>query len=254
MPVATPRRSQRRRAPRDGVGGHGSGWRVRVAAAALCAGVAAPASAADHGHEVVPELNAFVKLSDRTRVYLLGDVTVSSPDGHTEGELGAHLDYTLTPIFRPALREADWARDRYLWARVGLVVLGSPDGGRFGPTERRGIAELTLRAALPQEIWLVNRARVDLRDLDGTFSQRYRLRIGIEREFAVEGVVLVPYAQAEAFYDTRYDTWNRQLYQAGVEVELSKTWRIEPYVARQNDSRSASANVDRFGLVLKVYR
>ena len=134
------------------------------------------------------------------------------------------------------------------------MVLGSPDGGASGPTERRAIAEVTGRVALPQAVWLVNRARVDLRDLDGEFSQRYRLRIGVEREFVVDGVVLVPYAQAETFYDTRYDTWNRQLYQAGAEIELSKAWRIEPYVARQNDSRSTAGNVDRFGLVLKFYR
>jgi hypothetical protein len=213
----------------------------------------APACAADRGHEFVPELNAFIKLSDRTRVYLLGDLTVSHPGGHDETEVGAHLDYTLTPLLRPALREADWARDRYLWARVGYVVLGSLDSAASGLTERRGVAELTTRTALAQEVWLVSRARVDLRDLDGESSQRYRLRIGVEREFSVDGVVFVPYAQAETFYDTRYDTWNRQLYQAGLEVELSKTWRIEPYLARQNDSRSASANVNRLGLVVKVY-
>jgi hypothetical protein len=64
---------------------------------------------------------------------------------------------------------------------------------------------------------------------------------------------MVPYLQAENFYDTRFDTFNRQLYQAGVEIELTKHWRIEPYVARQNDSRSASGNLNRFGLVLKSY-
>lgn len=224
-----------------------------VMASCAWAAFVTPAHAADRGHEFVPEINAFVKLSDRTRLFLLGDATVSGSVDNTETEVGVHLDYTLTPVLRPALREADWVRERYLWSRVGYVVLGSPDGGASGPTERRGIAELTARVPLPREVWLVNRGRVDLRDVGGEYSQRYRLRVGVEREFTVNGVVLVPYAQAEAFYDSRYDTWNRQLYQAGAEVELSKTWRIEPYVARQNDSRSASANVNRFGLVLKVY-
>ena len=48
-----------------------------------------------------------------------------------------------------------------------------------------------------------------------------------------------------AFSDTRFDAWNRQLYQAGVEIEITKHWRIEPYYARQEDQRS--------GLVLKTY-
>lgn len=99
----------------------------------------------------------------------------------------------------------------------------------------------------------MNRARVDFRDTDGDSSQRYRIRLGIEREFTVCGVVMVPYAQAEFFHDTRFDSWNRQLYQAGVEIELNKHWRIEPYFARQNDSRSASGNANRLGLVLKSY-
>ena len=141
------------------------------------------------------------------------------------------------------------------WARAGYVVLNSPDNRGSGPTERRGILELTGRVPLPNDVWLVNRARVDLRDVEGaSSSQRYRIRFGVEREFTLDGMVVVPYAQAEAFYDTRFDTWNRQLYQLGAEVELSKQWRIEPYYARQNDTRSSPAHVDRFGLVLKYYR
>jgi hypothetical protein len=67
----------------------------------------------------------------------------------------------------------------------------------------------------------------------------------------VGGVTLVPYAQAEVFYDTRFGAWNRQLYQAGVELEITKHWRIEPYYAREEDQRSSTAHVDRVGLVLK---
>ena len=60
-------------------------------------------------------------------------------------------------------------------------------------------------------------------------------------------------AYAEIFYDTRFDSWNRHLYQAGVEIELAKRWCIEPYLARQNDSVSSSGNVNRVTLVLKYY-
>jgi len=227
----------------------------RLIAAALWAWTAllAPARADDSLQQIVPEFNDYTKLSDRSRLYLLADVTKTKSENSTDGELGAHLDLTLIPLLRPALREADWERERYLWTRFGYVVLGPAGSGAAGITERRGIAELTGRLLLPQQVWLVNRVRVDLRDIDGEFSQRYRLRMGVEREFTVDGVVMVPYAQAETLYDTRYLTWNRQLYQAGVEVELSKAWRVESYLARQNDSHSASGNVDIFGLVFKHY-
>jgi hypothetical protein len=213
-----------------------------------------PARAGDTTREFVPEVNAFVKLTDQTRLYLLGDMTRNSTTDRNEGELGAHLDFTLKPVLRPRLSEADWVRDRYLWARVGYVVLTSPDSRGSGPEERRGILEITGRIPLPNEVWLVNRGRVDLRDIQGQSSQRYRYRLGIEREFTASGVPIVPYAQIEAFYDTRFDTWNRQLYQFGAEIELTKQWRIEPYYARQNDTRPSVTHVDRVGLILKYYR
>lgn len=210
-----------------------------------------PARAEDHHDELVPELNVFIKLNQQIRLFLLGDITDKLSPGATEGEIGAHLDITLKPILRRALREGNWERDRFFWVRAGYVV--SHEFEDDGSTTQTILLETTGRLELPWEIWLVNRARVDFRDIAGDRSQRYRLRVGIEREFKVRGVVMVPYVQAETFYDTRFDTWNRQLYQAGVEIELNKHWRIEPYVARQNDSRSASGNVNRFGLVLKAY-
>jgi hypothetical protein len=211
------------------------------------------AQAEDHHEEFVPELNAFIKLSKQVRLYLLGDVTQGFSPSFTDGELGAHIDFTLKPILRRQLRDGDWERSRYLWVRTGYVVSRDLDGRDDGSTTQTLLLEMTGRFELPWEIWLVNRARVDLRNIDGDPSQRYRVRLGIEREFKVRGVVMVPYLQAETFYDTRFDAWNRQLYQAGVEIELNKHWRIEPYFARQNDSRSASGNVNRFGLVLKSY-
>jgi hypothetical protein len=217
--------------------------------------LALPARAADNTREFVPEVNAFVKLSAQTRLFLLGDITRNLTTDKSEGELGAHLDFTLKPGLRPHLTEADWVRDRYLWARIGYVALSTPDSRSSGPKERRGILEITGRVPLPNEVWLVNRGRVDLRDLEGeSSSQRYRLRMGIEREFTAGSKVIVPYAQAEVFYDTRYDTWNRQLYQFGAEIGLAKQWRIEPYYARQNDTRPSTAHVDRVGLVLKYFR
>lgn len=212
-----------------------------------------PARAEDHQDEFVPELNVFIKLSNQIRLFLLGDISQGFSPNYTDGEVGAHLDFTLKPILRRELRHGNWERDRYLWVRAGYVVSGDLNDWDGGSITQTILIETTARLELPGQFWLVNRARVDFRDTDGESSQRYRLRLGIEREFTVCGVVMVPYAQAEIFYDTRYDVWNRQLYQAGVEIELTKHWRIEPYFARQNDSRSASGNVNRVGLVLKTY-
>src|SRR5664279_2516198 len=190
---------------------------------ALVAFAAVPglARAADHNPELNPEFDVFIKLSEQVRLFLLGDITDGLSPGYTDGEIGAHVDFTLKPIFRRALRDGNWERDRYLWARVGYTVSGDLNDWDGGSITQTILLETTARLELPGQIWLVNRGRVDFRDIGGEFSQRYRLRVGIERAFTVCGVVMVPYVEAETFYDTRYDVWNRQLYQAGVESELT---------------------------------
>ena len=229
--------------------------------ATLLAGGIAHAETRD---EFWPELNAFVKLTERARLFLLAAYTVAEatpvPGGETryrDSLYGVHLDYSLMPVFRTSLREEDWARNRYLWTRVGYVY--SRSNGDAETTDRfrenRIVLELNTRTApLLADLELTGRARVDLRDRNDTNSQRYRLRIGVERSFDVSGRAVVPYAQAETSYDTRYDNWNRQLYQAGAEVELARGWRIEPYVGRQNESRSEPSRTRIFGLALKIYR
>ena len=224
---------------------------VTLGAGVLVA-AAFPAGAGDTQLTLVPEINAYLKLNDTMRLFFLGDVTANATTGSTDGEVGAHLDITLAPILRYELRDANWERNRYLWIRVGYRLLGSLDDP-VAVTENRGVLEVTGRAPLPWHLWLVNRLRLDLRDLEGDFSTRFRYRLGIEREFKLAETTLVPYAQAEVFYDTRFGAWNRQRYQAGVEIELTEHVRIEPYYYRQEDQRSSPAHLDQVGVVLKLF-
>jgi hypothetical protein len=96
---------------------------------------------------------------------------------------------------------------------------------RAGETRTVLLPELNAYVPLPWEIWLVNRGRLDLRDVDGEFSVRFRYRLGLEREITVRDRTVIPYAQAEVFYDTHYGARSRERYQVGVEIELSERWR-----------------------------
>ena len=228
--------------------------RALLLGASAAVGVTCPARAGDSRTEFVPEVDAYVKLGEHSRLFLLGALNQGLSDGGTDGTLGVHLDITLMPVFRPRLREADWERERYLWVRVGYLLSGSLDEPDTAHVEHRLVFEATGRLALPFDLWLVNRARVDLREIGGEVSARFRPRFRLEREVAVGGVTLVPYAEAEFFYDTRFGVWNRQRYQVGAEIEITRSWRIESYYARQEDQRSSLAHVNRVGLVLKYYR
>jgi hypothetical protein len=232
-----------------------------AAAAALAfAAVSARAGASD---QFWPELDAYFVLSDRTRLFLLATGSVYDPPGGAGGtqfqdvQLGVHLDVTLAPLVRSDLRKAEWQRNRYLWMRIGYRY-----GRSLGSTEdsdpyreNRGIFELTGRSQpLAAGLELIGRFRWDARDVNDQYSNRYRLRLQVERAFDWDGRTVIPFANAETFYDTRFDTWNRQRYQLGAEFELNRSWRLEPSLYRQNDSRSQPSRVNALGLVLKYFR
>jgi hypothetical protein len=232
-----------------------------ITCAALLLGIA-PARA-DNSFQFLPELDAFLKVDDVVRVYLYTTVTYSRPTGSgdslssADGEAGAHIDYTLAPAFRRQLREEDWHRDRYLWLRAGYNRARSLGDGETDSRfrENRGVFELNARTLpLAWEIDLYGRARVDLRERNDDWSRRYRLRLGAERMFDVDGRVVVPYAEVEALYDTRYNAWSQWRYKAGAELELTRSWRIEPYFLLTTNSRPEHSTARAIGLALKFYR
>ncbi len=233
-----------------------------LAAAAALACAAHPARAAER-NEFWPELDVYVPLGERARLFAAVAAT-RAEETQTTGQVtqyqdataGVHLDVTLVPILRKELARADWQRNRYLWMRIGYrygrSIGDAEQDDRF--RERRGIFEVTGRTLpLAGGLELVGRLRWDARDVNDLHSSRYRVRVTVERSLNIGGRAVVPFANAEAFYDTRFDAWNRQRYQAGAEIGLDRQWRIEPSLVRQNDSRSQPGRVNALAVALKYF-
>jgi hypothetical protein len=219
--------------------------------------VVQPVHADDRQSEYVQELNALFRLSDRFRLFFAASVTQSLTEGKTDGELGAYLDVlSINPIFNKRLVDADWARNRYVWGRVGFAFGGIHEGLelRSGYSEKRYVAELYGRYPVSSSFWLMTRARIDLRELDSERSDRFRLRFGMEKEYTIFGRALVPYVTAEFLYDTRFDRFSRQIYQLGIDIQVTTRLYIEPYYAFQIDTEVSPTHVDRAGLALKYAR
>lgn len=232
-------------------------YRLFMSTLLTCIALSGPARADDDRQsETVPEINAFFKLSDRFRLFTAASLTQSVSTGTSDGEIGAYLDVLSLPIIREVLFNLDWERNQYLWGRVGFAFSGIHEGLALsnGYSEKRFVVELTGRYPMSSYFWLVIRARTDFREFQSDRSNRYRVRLGIEKQYTVLGKAVIPYANAELFYDTRFDALSRQLYQAGVEIELTQRFRIEPYYAFQNDTRTSPAHLDRVGLVLRYSR
>jgi uncharacterized protein DUF2490 len=197
-----------------------------------------------------PEVDVYVSLNEEFRLFFLATTTKTEETReNTEGWVGAHLDYHVSK--KVSLRTG---------YRYGFSL-----GGSDPFKEHRIILEQTVRQPLPLEIVLSDRNREDLRWVNGEFSGRYRNRLTLEREFKVLNRAVTPYGSVEVFYDTRFDTWNRNRIAAGVQLSLKrgaplislihpkKQFVLDVYVTRQHDSRSQPSRVKALGMAFSIY-
>jgi len=227
---------------------------TRIFPAVLCACSALIGTAhAGDPWEFWPELNGFVSLSPRTRIYLDVAYAQGNESDAQALDLAAYLDISFKPIVQKSLRTLDWQRSRFLWARIGYDHIFKTSEGTSSPGEDRGILSIYAKAGLPAEIWLEGRVRADLRWIDGEYSTRYRFRLEATREFTVRDGAIVPYFNVEWFYDTSYDDWARTLYMAGSEFTVNKHFRYEIYLSRQADRHPNEESLNALGVVAKWY-
>ena len=223
--------------------------------AALCTWQALGGTAfAAEAYELWPEVSAFIGLRPEMRVYLDASHARGKESDLASFDGTVALDLSFKPILRPELQSEDWQRNRYLWTRIGYTrVTEVTNGEGKSVAENRGLIALYAKAPLPAEVWLEARARADLRWIGDEYSTRYRFRLEVNREFVVKEHPVLPYFNAEWFYDTRYDDWSRALYQLGVEVTVNKRFRYELYLARQNDRLPQVETLNALGIVAKFY-
>jgi hypothetical protein len=217
--------------------------------------LAAPLSAQEDSTrwEWWPEVDAYVNLNEQFRLYLLATAARNRAEDFGEGMLGAHVDLFLKPIGRPwLLRTPDVVKRHYLTFRAGYrFAWDLSDSSQY--QEHRGVLEATLRYLPVARLVLIDRNRLDLRDVNGERSWRYRNRSRLERDIPLGSRVATPYLMAEFFYDSRYDEWNRQRYFVGIEWPIGTMSVLDSYYCRQDDSRSSVAHVNAVGLALNLY-
>jgi hypothetical protein len=206
--------------------------------------------------EFWPEIDVYVHIKPKVRLYFLGTVSRSIEDGElfngqrSEGQFGVHVDYIPNPhvILRTGYR-------------YGRALGDNDDGFR----ENRFLTEQVLKKLLPGDLLFSDSNREDFRFINGDFSFRYRNRVQVEREFHVlKGRTMTPYVGAAISYDTRYDVWNRNRFAVGVMTSLKpgplmkmllpkRQIIFDFYYLHQKDSRSSPAHVNGLGAVLQFY-
>lgn len=207
-------------------------------------------------NEFWPEIDVYIDVKPKVRLYLIATVSKSVEDGELrnaqgyEAQIGAHVDYIPNEnvILRAGYR------------------FGSAIGSNSDPfKEHRLLSEQTLRKMLPGEVIVSDRNREDFRFINGDFSFRYRNRVTLEREFhPFKKRTVTPYVSGEIFYDTRFGIWNRNRLAVGVQTSLrrgpvrkmllpKRQVILDLYYLRQNDSRSDPPHVNGLGAALSFY-
>jgi hypothetical protein len=206
--------------------------------------------------EFWPEVQAYIKLNPKFRLFFNGSVSTSVEDGELlrgnafEALVGAHLDYIPSNHF--VLR----AGYRYIFS------LDESDPYH----EHRVILEQTPRHLFPGQILVSDRNREDFRSVNGDFSFRYRNRLTAEREFQVWKRSWTPYGSIEVFYDSRFNAWSRNRWSTGIVLPVRK--RLAPlkllfpdkdvtvdlYYLRQNDRNPSEKHVNAFGITIAIHQ
>jgi hypothetical protein len=190
--------------------------------------------------EVWPELDVWVQLSPDWKLFFPLAISRAREVDYTEALVGAHVDYRFS---------------HHLSARVGYRFLWAPSeiGEENVYTEHRGVAEITARAYPGLGIVLLDRNRLDLRDIDGEFSWRYRNRPRVERTFPLTRDRSVnPYAMVEIGYDSRFDVFNRVRLQVGAEYQFSRRLMLDTYFLRQWDDYSSVPRLYALGFAFNL--
>jgi hypothetical protein len=208
------------------------------------------AQQSDYRKEIWPEIDVFIPLRPKLRLFLMSSLTrVEETRDDLEGSVQVSLDYL--PNHRIILRNG---------YRYGFSLAGKDPF-----KEHRIMFEQTFRQSIPLDILVSDRNREEIRIVNGETSVRYRNRLTLERELHIGRFAPVPYGSAEVFYDSRFDTWNRNRLNVGVQIPLKRGFPlarlIDPkrkvildlYFSRQNDSRSSPTHVQAVGIAVNIY-
>lgn len=178
---------------------------------------------------------------------------LSLPDWHGAGLSLVEEQHLQTSQLEPVERQHGVVLALPGWGANALSVDMRHVVSGAGLVEHRYAPALTTSRPLHASgAVLRNRLRVELRDINGIWSQRYQERVTIERPVVMLGQPVQPYGYGNLSYDTRFSTFARREGGFGVRVPLADGTSLDPFVMRETDTRRAIPTTVAMGLTLRV--
>ena len=217
------------------------------------------AAAGESSKELWPEVDLWLRLSPSWRLSMFVPIASNIETEYREGNIVLQADYAWGKprrLYTGRLLDKGRAENMEAmllrWGYLGGKSL-SDDGEAY--EEKALLAEWHLRVPLKGRVLVSHRLRTDLRWLgeDSEFSTRWRYRVMVEKEVDHGRFSFVPYGNAEAYYDSRYDSVNRFRLIGGTSVAWSPRLALEGNITYQHDSRSSATDLYALNVILHVY-
>lgn len=217
------------------------------------------AGAQESSQEFWPEADIWLRLSPAWRLSTFIALSRNIETNYREGSVIPQVDLAwgqTRRLRKTRLLDENRAQNmKAFMLRGGYLGGQSLDDQGDAYTERTTFAELHVRMPLKGDVLLTHRLRSDLRWLGDQpeFSQRWRYRLQVEKEFQAGRTSIVPYLNVEPYYDSRYDTVNRIRLIPGASLAWSPRFALEGNLTYQYDSKASITHVYAVNTILHVY-
>jgi hypothetical protein len=202
--------------------------------------------------QFLPEVDGYLKMNSSIRAYVQAkdDREGGDPEQFTFGPSIQFYRKPLLKLKTVTLFDLNDAKSRPLVFETGYRVITAPDK----PVENQAIEAVTFHLPLFAEILASDRNRAELDWQNGSFSWRYRNRLTLERTFAIGSYHLIPYLQAEPFYESQYNKWSATDLYAGSLFPAGKHVQFDLYYEHENDTGKKPNRQNNYvGLALYLY-
>ena len=220
------------------------GWLLM---SACLASLIAPALRAQ-SVEFLPEINAHVELDSNVRFVFQAKETRENGIPK-QAEIGPSIEYYWRPLKNLVPNGVDQAKIRFILLSIGYRYLPSSDA----PATNRILLMATPRFPLKSKLVISDRNRGELNFSSGELNWRYRNRLQAEREITIRSYHPVPYANVEAYYDSKFEKWSSIVIRAGSQFPIGKHTELDTYYEHQNNTgRAPNQQVNAAGLILNL--
>jgi hypothetical protein len=209
--------------------------------------------------EFWPETDIWYKLNPNWRLTAFIPITKYNESKNRDLNIYLQADYSwgkTKHLLNMRLFDGIKAQEIKGWMTRGGYMKGWSLGDNAEAySEDMLFAEIHRRVPLKGKILLTSRIRTDLRWLgdNSDFSYRFRFRLMAEKEFKAGRSSIVPYINAEPFWDSRYLEISRVRLIGGGTIAWGSRFAYEANLTYQYDENYSTANLYALNLILHVY-